>query len=59
MIRVKVSDPHVPQTMYAPGLDERSVVSLFTGAGGLDLGLKSAGFEPVLCVELTTIRGPA
>jgi len=45
--------------MYAPGLDERSVVSLFTGAGGLDLGLKAAGFEPVLCVELTTILGPA
>jgi DNA (cytosine-5)-methyltransferase 1 len=32
--------------------DGRSVLSLFTGAGGLELGLEAAGFQPVLCVEI-------
>ncbi len=32
--------------------DKRSVLSLYTGAGGLDLGLEEAGFKTVLCVEM-------
>jgi DNA (cytosine-5)-methyltransferase 1 len=33
-------------------LRENKVVSLFSGAGGLDIGLEQAGFETAVCVEI-------
>lgn len=35
-----------------PSLPRNKVVSLFSGAGGFDIGLEMAGFETVACVEL-------
>lgn len=32
-------------------LKDNKVISLFSGAGGLDIGLEQAGFETVVCVE--------
>ena len=36
----------------APALPRNKVVSLFSGAGGFDVGLEMAGFETVGCVEI-------
>lgn len=39
------------RTDSAGGKPARAVISLFSGAGGLDLGLENAGFHTALCVE--------
>lgn len=33
-------------------MPDRPYISLYTGAGGLDLGLEAAGFTPLLCIEM-------
>jgi DNA (cytosine-5)-methyltransferase 1 len=35
-------------------LPKNKVISLFSGAGGFDVGLESAGFETAACVEIDT-----
>lgn len=44
---VDISDKSLSQN-----LDGGKVVSLFTGSGGLDIGLEQAGFDTVACVEI-------
>ncbi|MEM7539199.1 MAG: DNA cytosine methyltransferase, partial [Chloroflexota bacterium] len=41
-------------TNFAEDIDNknRKVISLFSGAGGFDIGLEQAGFETVACVEI-------
>lgn len=35
-----------------PALKKLSVISLFSGAGGLDIGLEEAGYQTKVCVEI-------
>lgn len=43
-IQITGSDPFIQDEDY-------TVVSLFSGAGGLDIGLEQAGFRTVVCIE--------
>lgn len=42
---------YIPTQGAEPNGMEFTVVSLFSGAGGLDIGLEQAGFRTVVCVE--------
>ncbi|NMH26571.1 DNA cytosine methyltransferase [Flavobacterium silvaticum] len=42
------------QTFKSGSDSELPVVSLFTGAGGLDIGLENCGFETAVCIEYDT-----
>jgi len=52
----KISRLSCPQNMVLSrdqrAMDRFSAISLFSGAGGLDIGIKQAGFEVLACLEI-------
>lgn len=44
--------PHIPAAAsHLAGIKVRTAISLFSGGGGLDIGLEKAGFRTLACIE--------